>query len=108
MSRVPDRVGIAPPHPGAFIREEEILDELGLSVSEACEGVGRAPRHLVRPHQRQWRRCQQKWRCGSRRAFGVKMETLLHMQAWHDAYAMRQRAGKIEVKPYRPLPAEPH
>jgi hypothetical protein len=26
------------------------------------------------------------------------------MQAWHDAYAMRQRAGEIEVKPYR-LPA---
>jgi len=38
------------------------------------------------------------------KAFGVKMETLLNMQAWHDAYAMRQRAGKIEVKPYRPLP----
>jgi plasmid maintenance system antidote protein VapI len=32
MSRAPARVGMAPPHPGAFIREE-ILDELGLSVS---------------------------------------------------------------------------
>jgi hypothetical protein len=30
------------------------------------------------------------------------METLLNMQAWHDAYVMRQRAGEIEVKPYRP------
>jgi plasmid maintenance system antidote protein VapI len=38
------------------------------------------------------------------KAFGVKMETLLNMQAWHDAYAMRQREGEIEVKPYR-LPA---
>ena len=34
---------------------EEILDELGLSVSEGGEGLGRAPRHLVRPHQRQCR-----------------------------------------------------
>jgi addiction module HigA family antidote len=35
------------------------------------------------------------------KAFGVKMETLLDMQAWHDAYTMRQRAGEIAVKPYR-------
>jgi hypothetical protein len=38
------------------------------------------------------------------KAFGVKMETLLNMQAWHDAYAMRQREGEIAVKPCRRLP----
>jgi hypothetical protein len=32
------------------------------------------------------------------------METLLNMQAWHGAYAMRQREGEIEIKPYRPPP----
>jgi plasmid maintenance system antidote protein VapI len=37
------------------------------------------------------------------KAFGVKMETLLSMQARHDAYAMRQREGKIDVNRYRPL-----
>jgi plasmid maintenance system antidote protein VapI len=42
------------------------------------------------------------------KAFGVKMETLLNMQAWHDAYAMRQREGEIAVKPYRPSALEPH
>ena len=36
------------------------------------------------------------------KAFGVKVETLLNMQAWHDAHAMRQREGEIEIKPYRP------
>jgi plasmid maintenance system antidote protein VapI len=41
------------------------------------------------------------------KAFGVKMETLLNMQAWHDAYAMRQREGEIAVKPYRPPAPEP-
>ena len=35
------------------------------------------------------------------KAFGMKMETLLNMQAWYDAHAMRQRAGEIAVKPYR-------
>jgi hypothetical protein len=29
------------------------------------------------------------------------------MQAWHDAYAMRQREGEIAVKPYRPPVSEP-
>jgi plasmid maintenance system antidote protein VapI len=41
------------------------------------------------------------------KAFGVKMETLLNMQAWHDAYAIRQRADEIEVKPCRPPVPEP-
>lgn len=36
MSRAPARIALAPPHPGAFIREK-ILDELGLSVSEAAK-----------------------------------------------------------------------
>jgi len=34
MSRAPNRIGMAPPHPSPFIREE-ILDELGLTVSQA-------------------------------------------------------------------------
>ena len=34
------------------------------------------------------------------KAFGVDM--LLRMQAWHDAYAMRQRAGEIDVKRFAP------
>jgi addiction module HigA family antidote len=36
------------------------------------------------------------------KAFGVKMETLLNMQAWHDAHAMRQREGEIDLKRYQP------
>ena len=36
MSDAPARIAMTPPHPGAFIREE-ILDELGLSVSEAAK-----------------------------------------------------------------------
>ena len=36
------------------------------------------------------------------KAFGVKMETLLNMRAWHDAYAMRQREAEIDVKRYQP------
>lgn len=32
------------------------------------------------------------------KAFGVSMDTLLRLQAWHDSYAMRQKVGEIEVE----------
>jgi antitoxin HigA-1 len=41
------------------------------------------------------------------KAFGVDMEMLLRMQAWHDTHTMRQRADEIAVKPYRPTAPEP-
>jgi plasmid maintenance system antidote protein VapI len=36
------------------------------------------------------------------KAFGVSMDTLLRMQAWHDGYVMRQRADEIDVKRHEP------
>ena len=36
------------------------------------------------------------------KAFAVNMDMLLRMQAWFDAYAMRQRAGDIDVRPFSP------
>lgn len=100
MNRAPTSIGMAPPHPGVFIREE-ILDELGLSVSGAAKAldVRRATlSDLV--HGNAALSAEMALRI--EKAFNVKMETLLNMQAWHDAYAMRQRANKINVKKYRP------
>jgi addiction module HigA family antidote len=97
---------MAPPHPGAFIREE-ILDELGLTVSEAATvlEVRRATlSDLVNGNAA----LSAETALRIEKAFGVKIETLLNMQAWHDAYTMRQRAGEIAVKPYRPRPPKPH
>jgi addiction module HigA family antidote len=99
MSRAPARLGMAPPHPGVFIREE-ILDELGLSVSEAAKvlGVRRATlSDLVNGNAT----LSAEMALRIEKAFGVKMETLLNMQAWHGAFAMRQREGEIEVQRYR-------
>jgi addiction module HigA family antidote len=39
MSETIEKVGMRPPHPGAFIREE-ILDELSLPVAKAAEILG--------------------------------------------------------------------
>jgi antitoxin HigA-1 len=96
------KIGMAPTPPGEFIREE-ILDELGLSVSAAAEalGVRRATlSDLINGHAA----LSAEMALRIEKAFGVKMETLLNMQAWHDAHSMRQRAGEIDVKRYDRLP----
>jgi len=98
MSRI--KVGMAPPHPGAFIRDE-ILDELQLSIGEAAEvlGVRRATlSDLVNGSAA----LSPEMALRVEKAFGVDMEMLLRMQAWHDAHAMRRRAGEIDVKRYQP------
>ncbi len=100
MSRAPARMAMAPPHPGVFVREE-VLDELGLTVGEAAEvlDVRRATlSDLINGNAA----LSAEMALRIEKAFGIKMETLLNMQAWHDAFAMRQRAGEIDVKRYQP------
>ena len=101
MSTAPRRIGMSPPHPGAFLRDE-ILDELHLTVSEAADvlGVRRATLSDVVNGKAS---LSPEMALRIEKAFGVKMETLLEMQTWFDAYAMRQRASEIEVEPYRRL-----
>ncbi|MFN7921263.1 MAG: HigA family addiction module antitoxin [Bryobacteraceae bacterium] len=100
MIKTSIKIGMTPPHPGAFIRDE-ILDELQLSIGQAAEvlGVRRATlsdlvngRVTLSPEMA----------LRIEKAFGVDMEMLLRLQAWHDAKSMRQRAGDIDVQRYRP------
>jgi addiction module HigA family antidote len=66
-----------------FIREE-ILGELGLTVSEAAKvlDVCRATLcNLINGNAA----LSAQMALRIEKAFGVKMETLLNMQAWHDA-----------------------
>jgi addiction module HigA family antidote len=100
MSNEPSKIGMTPPHPGEFIRDE-ILDELHLSISAAAEvlGVRRATlSDLVNNHTT----LSPEMALRVEMAFGVNMEMLLRMQAWHDAQAIRQRAAEIHVAPYQP------
>jgi addiction module HigA family antidote len=96
MSEAITKVGMKPPHPGRFIREE-ILAELGLSVARASEilGVRRATlSDLVNGHAS----LSPEMALRIEKASGVSMDTLLRMQAWHDSHSMRERAGDIEVR----------
>jgi addiction module HigA family antidote len=92
-----------PSHPGNFFREE-ILDELGLSVSRAAEvlGVRRATlSDLVSGRAA----LSAEMALRVEQAFGVSMDTLLRMQAWYDGYVMRQRQREINVKRFTPKTA---
>ena len=100
MSEIPVKIGMKPPHPGSFIREE-ILEELGLSVSRAAEilGVRRATlSDLVNGKAA----LSAEMALRIEKAFGVDMDTLLRMQAWYDSYVMRERAGEIDVRRFNP------
>ena len=100
MSEAVTKIGMRPPHPGSFIREE-ILEELNLPVARAAEilGVRRATlSDLVNGKAS----LSPEMALRIEKAFGVSMDTLLRMQAWHDSYTMRQKAGEIEVKRYEP------
>jgi antitoxin HigA-1 len=86
--------------PGEFIREE-IPNELHLPVARAAAilGVCRATlSDLV--HGKAALSPEMALRI--EKAFGVSMDTLLRMQAWHDSHSMRQRTAEIDVKRYEP------
>ena len=100
MSEEITRIGMTPAHPGEFIREE-ILNELGLSVTRAAEvlGVRRATlSDLVNARAS----LSPEMALRIEKAFAVSMDMLLRMQALFDSYMMRQRAGEVDVKPFDP------
>jgi antitoxin HigA-1 len=98
MTKTHIKVGMKPPHPGVFIREE-ILKPLELSIVKAAKvlGVRRATlsdlvnaKSAVSPEMA----------LRIEKAFGVNMDILLKMQTWFDTCAMRERASKIKVSQY--------
>ena len=100
MSEAVGKIGMRPPHPGSFIREE-ILDELNLSVARAADILG-VRRATLSDLVNEKAALSPEMALRIEKAFGVSMDTLLRMQAWHDSYTMRERAREIDVKRYEP------
>ena len=100
MTAVPVKIGMKPPHPGTFVREE-ILEPLGLSVARAAEVLG-VRRATVSDLVNAKSAVSPEMALRIEKAFGVNMDTLLKMQAWFDACAMRERAAEIKVRHYVP------
>jgi antitoxin HigA-1 len=93
------KIGMKPPHPGGFIKRSVLPDDL--SVTDAAEvlGVGRpALSNLLNEKAS----LSPEMALRVEKAFGVKMDTLLRMQARYDAYHMRVREKEIAVEKFMP------
>ena len=96
----PVRVNMTPSHPGDFIRTE-VVEALGLTVTHAARilGVRRATlSDLLNGHAS----LSPEMALRIERAFGVSMDMLLNIQAWHDAARMRAQGAGISVRRYEP------
>lgn len=99
MSDEPIKVGMTPPHPGEFIRDE-ILEELKLSVGKAAK-VLCVRRATLSDLINRKAALSPEMALRLEKAFGLNMETMLRMQAWYDATVMRRYPPKMAVKRYR-------
>ncbi len=87
---------LAPPHPGEIIAED-VLEPLGISVTEAARalGVGRQALSAVL----NWRaKLTPEMAVRIEKAFGPKWEMLMRLQLQFDVAEMRKREGRIKVK----------
>ena len=92
---------MTPSHPGEFVRIE-VIEELGLNVTQAAEvlGVRRATlSDLLNGNAA----LSPEMALRIEKAFDVSMDMLLRMQAWYDASRMRARAEEIRVERYQPV-----
>jgi antitoxin HigA-1 len=87
-----------PPHPGDLIRTE-VLDPLGLSISQAAE-VLHVRRATLSDLLNSKAALTPDMALRIEKAFGPEMEHLLRMQVAYDAAKLRQKGGAKDVKRY--------
>src|ERR1700704_3482205 len=93
-----------PPHPGRLVKDN--LDELGLSVAQAAEGLGVTRQQLYKvingdsavPPEMAVR---------LEKAIGSTAAARLRMQAAYDLAEVRKREGEIKVKRFQPRSDSP-
>lgn len=91
----------SPPHPGDFIRTE-IIEPAGLSVTAAA-AVLQASRPALSSLLNSKADLSGDMALRIEKAFGVKMDTLMRMQASYDIAKTRKREKQIHVKCVRQL-----
>jgi len=92
-----------PAHPGQFIRME-ILEPLGLSVTDAAKALG-VTRPALSSLLNERAALSPEMALRIEKAFGVKMDTLLRMQTAFEVAITRRRERKVKVRRYRPKEA---
>jgi len=94
------KIGMRPPHPGAFIREE-ILVALDLPVARAAEALG-VRRATLSDLLNEKAALSPEMALRIEKAFGVSMDMLLRLQAGYDSAVMRERADEFAVGRFMP------
>ncbi|MFP3942649.1 MAG: HigA family addiction module antitoxin [Alphaproteobacteria bacterium] len=90
-------IGMAPVHPGGFIRRSVLPEGMSVTLAAKSLGVGRPALSSLLNEKAS---LSPEMALRVEKAFGVKMDTLLKMQARFDAHAMRKREGEIDVERY--------
>lgn len=89
-----------PAHPGQFIRME-IIEPLGLTITEAAKALG-VTRPALSALLNGRAALSPDMALRVEKAFGPKMDTLLRMQTAFEIAEARDRAASIKVKRYGP------
>ncbi len=93
------KIGMKPPHPGGFIKRSVLPDDLSVTAAAEALDIGRpALSNLLNEKAS----LSPEMALRVEKAFGVKMDTLLRMQARYDAFHMRQREKEITVEKFMP------
>ena len=101
MSEQGIKIRMMPSHPGDFIRLE-IVEELGLTVTETAEILG-VRRETLSALLNEEARLSPEMALRMEKAVDLDMDMMLRMQAWHDVATMRRRADEIVVERYAGL-----
>ena len=91
-----------PAHPGGFVKSE-IIEPLGLSVTDAAEALG-VTRPALSALLNERAHLSPEMALRIEKAFGVSMDTLMRMQSSFDIAHTRQREGDIKVIPFKGKP----
>jgi addiction module HigA family antidote len=88
-----------PPHIGGFIRRE-VVDPLGLTVTEAARALG-VTRQALNNLLNERSALSAEMALRIEKAFGPRMDHLLRMQLEYDMAQARKREGELKVNKVR-------
>jgi addiction module HigA family antidote len=94
------QMNMTPSHPGDFIRTE-VIDALGLDVTQAAEILG-IREAMLADLLNGSAPLSPETALRIEKAFGVSMDLLLRMQAWYNASKMGAGAHKVSVRRCQP------
>lgn len=87
-----------PAHPGGFVKSE-IIEALGLSVTDAAHALG-VTRPALSALLNERAHLSPEMALRIEKAFGVSMDTLMRMQNSFDIAQARKRENEINVAPF--------